>query len=140
MYLSAEAREQVRAAQARLDEHPVSGASDLCLACGVQGPCPQRRAEEHIRGGHRVQVPAQVLWQRRCQDQRVKVAGVVGNNDAGRGDRPVFLIVNRQTVEQAHPPAQRLRQRSAEQVAGCLVERGQRSEVKGRSFLLISDL
>jgi hypothetical protein len=50
VYLSADAREQVRTAQARLDEHPVSGASDLCLTCGVEGSCPQRRAALRLLG------------------------------------------------------------------------------------------
>ncbi len=50
VYLSADAREQVRVAQARLDEHPTSGATDLCLTCGVEAPCPQRRAALRLLG------------------------------------------------------------------------------------------
>jgi len=43
-YLSAGARDQLRAAQAQLDQHTPSSADGRCAGCGEAGPCPQRRA------------------------------------------------------------------------------------------------
>lgn len=50
VYLSAEARQQVRAAHAQLNRHAVSLAESRCVACGVTGPCEQRRAALRMLG------------------------------------------------------------------------------------------
>ncbi|MEO3747064.1 hypothetical protein [Plantactinospora sp. B5E13] len=50
VYLSAVAREELRAAQARLDEHTPSSGDGNCSGCGEAGPCAVRRAALRVFG------------------------------------------------------------------------------------------
>lgn len=50
VYLSAEARAQIGAAQAQLNRHALSLANDRCVCCDVTGPCEQRRAALRLLG------------------------------------------------------------------------------------------
>jgi hypothetical protein len=44
VYVSANVRGQVDAAQTRLNLHALTLNGSLCTACGVEGPCAERRA------------------------------------------------------------------------------------------------
>ncbi|GAB3816609.1 hypothetical protein GCM10027605_65930 [Micromonospora zhanjiangensis] len=50
VYLTAPVRAQLAAAQRLLDRHTPSSADGCCAACGVDGPCPQRRAALRVFG------------------------------------------------------------------------------------------
>ena len=44
VYVSANVREQVDAAQAQLNRHALTLNGSLCTPCEVEGPCAERRA------------------------------------------------------------------------------------------------
>lgn len=44
VYHSTDARDQVNAAQEELNRHALTLNGSMCTACGVEGPCSQRRA------------------------------------------------------------------------------------------------
>ncbi|MGI5215421.1 hypothetical protein [Plantactinospora sp. CA-290183] len=50
VYLSAAAREELRAAQVQLDQHTPSSADGGCPACGEPGPCALRRTALRVFG------------------------------------------------------------------------------------------
>ena len=43
VYLAASAAEHIDEAQAVVDAHPVSASTELCMTCGTDGPCRERR-------------------------------------------------------------------------------------------------